>query len=119
MVRRSTNARPVVDPLPIRLGGDTCPDGKPQRANVLPADALGGVEALSSNRLMTARSASQIRAADSTSMLSTVWRSKVDLLIALSTSAVAACCTTASSNSRVFVASWFASEADEVSLRLA
>src|SRR6516162_9930696 len=41
---------------------------------------------------MTTVSASQRRAADSTSVLSTVCRSKVERLVTLSTSAVAVCC---------------------------
>src|SRR2546430_2329001 len=54
---------------------------------------------------MMALSASHRRAADSTSVCSTAWRSKVERLITLSTSAVAVCCCSDSRSSlsrRVF-----------------
>src|SRR6516225_6131015 len=70
-----------------------------------PQKASDGITALPSYRLMPAASASQSRAADSVSVLSTACRSKVERLITLRTSAVAACRCSASSNARVFVAS--------------
>src|SRR6516225_7932183 len=69
---------------------------------------------------MAPLSAAQSRAADSTSVLSTVCRSNLDRLISLSTSAVALCCSSASSSSRRSLTtsvSW--PEADELLWRTA
>ena len=55
--------------------------------------------AVSTDRRMPL-SASQSRAANSTSVFSTVWRSKVERLMTLSTSAVAVCCSSDSPNRR-------------------
>src|SRR6516165_7396207 len=68
---------------------------------------------------MAQLSAAQSRAADSTSVLSTVCRSNLDRLMSLSTSAVALCCSSASSSSRRSrtTSSW--PEADELLWRTA
>ena len=61
--------------------------------------------AVPSARVIVALSASHSRAADSTSVLSTACRSKVERLMTLSTSAVAVCCCSdsrSSLSSRVF-----------------
>jgi hypothetical protein len=62
-------------------------------------------------------SASQRRATDSTSVSSTACKSNVERLMTFRASAVAACCCSVSSNSRVFAWSFFASAAADVSLR--
>src|SRR6516165_8934338 len=69
---------------------------------------------------MAPLSAAQSRVADPTSVLSTVCRSNLDRLIDLRTSAVAACCSRASSSSRrsrTTSVSW--PEADELLWRTA
>src|SRR5215469_14956818 len=69
---------------------------------------------------MAPLSAAQSRAADSTSVLSTVCRSNLDRLMSLSTSAVALCCSSKSSSSRrsrTTSVSW--PEADELLWRTA
>jgi hypothetical protein len=69
-------------------------------------------------RAIPAVSAWHSRAADSTSVSRTPCRSNVARLMALSTSAVAACCCSVSSSSRVFAASCSASVVAEASFRL-
>src|SRR6516162_4268298 len=65
-------------------------------------------------------SASQSRAADSTSVSSTACRSKVERLMTLSTSAVAACCFSASFSSRAWrLSSAFKSATEALPLRVA
>src|SRR4029453_19128316 len=71
---------------------------------------------------MAAISASQSRAADSTSVLSTALRSKVERLMIFSTSAVAACCCRLSRSSlsrRAFsiaMTAWLAIKADAIAV---
>jgi hypothetical protein len=61
-------------------------------------------------------SASHSRAADSTTASSTVCKSNCERLKTLSTSAVAACCSSASSRSRVRRSSWFDRSAGDLRL---